>query len=99
MREKVTRAVYTAVRAIGEDFDIAPLKVPDEATRLFGAKSGVDSVTLVSLIAEVEDQLAEVTGQALVLADERAMSQTRSPFRRVNTLIDYICERLQEEDA
>lgn len=95
MREKVKKAVYSAVQTIGGDFDIDALKSPGEETRLFGAKSGVDSVTLVTLIAEVEDVLAESTGQSIVLADEQAMSQSRSPFRRVGTLIDYIVERME----
>jgi hypothetical protein len=31
----------------------------------------------------------EQFGGSLVLADERAMSQTRSPFRTVGSLADY----------
>jgi len=34
----------------------------------------------------------EQHGVALVLADERAMSQTRSPFLSVGTLADYVCQ-------
>lgn len=73
------------------------LKSVDEDTRLYGAKSGLDSITLVTLIAEVEDRLEADFGQAPTLADERAMSRQRSPFRRVGSLIDHAAELLQEE--
>lgn len=98
MREKVAKVIIGAVKTIGEDFDIDILKAPDEETRLFGAKSGVDSVTLVTLIAEVEDSLAEAFDDSIVLADDRAMSQSRSPFRRVGTLVDYATELLNKAE-
>jgi len=96
MREKVAQSVLNAVKTLGEDLALPALQNADEETRLFGAKSGVDSVALVTLIAEVEDSLAEDFGQAVILADERAMSQKSSPFRRVGTLIDYATALLQE---
>lgn len=98
MREKVANVVIVAVKTIGEDFDIESLKNPSDETRLLGAKSGVDSITLVTLIAEVEDCLAEAFDTTVILADERAMSQSRSPFRRVETLIDYATELLNKSE-
>ncbi|WOO42935.1 hypothetical protein [Rubellicoccus peritrichatus] len=98
MREKIANVIIEAVKTIGEDFDIDVLKKPNEETRLFGAKSGVDSVALVTLIAEVEDALADTFDDPIVLADERAMSQSRSPFRRVGTLIDYVIELLDKSE-
>ncbi len=59
-------------------------------TRLFGGDRPLDSTALVSLVVEVEQQVNERCGSAIVIADDRAMSQTRSPFRSVESLADYI---------
>lgn len=61
-------------------------------TALLGRAAVLDSLGLVQLIIEVELQLAERYGLSVTLADERAMSQQRSPFRTVATLADYIME-------
>ena len=47
-------------------------------------------MALVNLILDVEDAVRTRFGVSLTLADERAMSQTRSPFRTVGTLAEYI---------
>lgn len=65
-------------------------------TRLYGSRSGLDSLRLVSLMADLEGRLAETFGVDLILADERAMSQTRSPFRTVGTLAEYIVGLLDD---
>jgi acyl carrier protein len=56
---------------------------------LFGAPSPLDSLGLVALLIDIEEAFA-TAGHAIVLSDERAMSQARSPFRRVSSLVDYI---------
>ncbi len=91
-RQIVLTEVIKAVRALGEELENESLINSDEDTPLFGTKSGVDSLTLVSLIADVEDHLSSELNLDFVLADERAMSRRHSPFRYVKTLVDYICE-------
>jgi acyl carrier protein len=56
---------------------------------IFGDGSPLDSLGLVSLLIEIEDQLA-ARGWTVSLSDERAMSQKRSPFRDVPSLVAYI---------
>ena len=65
-------------------------------TRLFGKQGVFDSIGLVSLIVEVEQAVAELTGKAVTLADDRAMSQQHSPFRNVGTLADYTLTLVHE---
>ena len=55
----------------------------------FGPTSALDSLGLVALLLDIEEALQE-RGCAVVLSDERAMSQTRSPFRTVASLTAYI---------
>lgn len=70
-----------------------------EDTPLFGSTSPLDSAGLVSLVIEVEQQLNERSGSTILIADDRAMSQTRSPFRTIGSLADYIQTLLAEQRA
>ena len=64
--------------------------VADLTTRLLGPQSVLDSLGLVTLIVEVEDRLRSDHGISLTLANDRAMSQTKSPFLTVQTFSEYI---------
>ncbi|GAP08613.1 hypothetical protein ATHL_03518 [Anaerolinea thermolimosa] len=75
------------------------LPVLGEETRLIGQGAILDSLGLVSLIVEVEQRLSDELGINLILADERAMSQKRSPFRSIGALADYICDLIAEQGA
>ncbi len=75
----------------------AALPEINEETRLIGQNAILDSLGLVSLIVEVEQHVADDLGVTLILADERAMSQKRSPFRSIGSLADYICDLVAEQ--
>ncbi len=68
-----------------------------EETRLIGQDAVLDSMGLVSLIVDVEQTIDQEYGLTLILADERAMSQKRSPFRSVRSLTDYILQLIEEQ--
>jgi acyl carrier protein len=68
-----------------------------EAAALIGNDSVLDSIGLVALVVEVEQRLFQEHNLSLALANERAMSQRRSPFRTVATLTDYVCLLIEEE--
>jgi acyl carrier protein len=62
---------------------------------LFGDGSPLDSLGLVSLLIDVEEALQD-RGFQVTLSDARAMSQTKSPFRNVTALVEYIHEHLPQ---
>ena len=90
MRERIQEIVFTALRELQDEGSIAADVQLTPDLRLFGAKSALDSLGLVNLIASVEEKIASAFGKNLVLADEQAMSQTRSPFRTVDAFTDHI---------
>jgi hypothetical protein len=61
---------------------------------IFGPGGVLDSLALVSFLADLEYRLAEEFGHSVVLASEQAMSRSRSPFRDAKALTDYIIELL-----
>ena len=70
-----------------EEKNILPLSLDLE---LFGKDGRLDSLGLVNLIMCIEEKFEEHTGSSIVIADEKAMSQSNSPFRSVNTLAEYM---------
>jgi len=96
MKDEILKIVLECLKAQAAGVDSPELQAPDMTTRLYGAKSALDSIALVTLIADIEEKISEEFGKDIVLADERAMSQTRSPFGRVGTLVEYIEQLLEE---
>ena len=85
----------TYVQAVPEETE--PPDGDREATRLFGQGASLDSLGLVVLLLDVEQQINDRFDTLISLMDERAMSQTKSPFRSIGTLADYV-EALISED-
>ena len=88
-RPKIQGIILRSIVAanLGRDED-SRLDVSPDAP-LFGAESPLDSLGLVALLIDIEEAFAS-EGHTVVLSDERALSQRRSPFRSVASLGDYI---------
>ena len=88
--ENIVAAIYRAVDWINGELppDRQLIKAPE--TRLLGSQSVLDSMQLVSLIVTIEREVEDAFGDALTLADERALSMEASPFRTIQSLADYI---------
>jgi acyl carrier protein len=69
----------------------------EEGTRLYGPEGLLDSLRLVSLVLDLEQEINDRMDTAITIADSRAMSQQRSPFRSVGSLTDYIVRLLADE--
>ena len=44
----------------------------------------------MGLIVLVEEKVEDASGRSITLADERAFSMERSPFRTLGSLVDYV---------
>jgi acyl carrier protein len=99
MKQKAFEVVAKAVAELAEDTGFPALVNPVESTPLFGSDDGIDSLSLVRLVADIERAAARELGKKVVLADERAMSRRNSPFRTVGTLGELLHERLGEVHA
>jgi len=84
--------VLHRLQVLGKELERPQLSAADEQTRLFGDGAVLDSMGLVTLIADLEEDIYRECGSLVTLADEKAMSRLTSPFRRVNLLADYILE-------
>ena len=98
MKKKVRTLVCDAVEELNAELtDDQQLDTKNE-TPLIGRSAKLDSLGLVRLIVAVEEQIRDNLDVRLTLADERAMSQSSSPFRTLGTLQAYILQLLSERD-
>jgi acyl carrier protein len=96
MKHQVLEIICNCLRDLNTVYNSPDLENPTGQTRLIGAKSSLDSVGLVNLIADIEESISRQFGKEVVLADERAMSRSHSPFRHVEALAELVVERLEE---
>ena len=96
-RSRITDIVLRAMtianlsRVHQQQLEISP------TASLFGAPGPLDSLGLVALMIDIEEAFS-TEGRPIVLSDERAVSQKRSPFRDVPSLVTYIGHLLDEQD-
>ena len=94
-KAKIQEIIYNAIvmtNNIREENNQIPLL---ETAELYGANGHLDSMGLVVLLIDIEESLLDEDLQ-VTLSDERAMSQSKSPFRNVQALVDYIDALLKE---
>jgi acyl carrier protein len=96
-KEAIQAIILQALKNLNEE------RGPDEQlhidlnTRLFGVDAVLDSLSLVSVIVDVESAVSDQSGRDISLTDDNAMSQSVSPFTDVNTLAAYIELLLSEK--
>ena len=95
MQEKVLELVREAVEDLNEELQYESLNAPTPETPIFGDDDGIDSLSLVRLVVDLEQRVQESLGTEVSLTDERAMSARRSPYRSVGALTDFIVERIE----
>ena len=98
-KEQVLQLVLSTVSQEADDVGYDELRAPTAETPLFGGDAGVDSLSLVRLVAAVERAAQARFGKNVVLADEKAMSMRNSPFRTAGALAELLFARLGAVDV
>ena len=95
-RKSIENLIITSVKEINEQLPQEQQLEKSTKTVLFGKDGKLDSLGLVTLLVKIEQNIEDEFDVSLTIADERAMSQKRSPFRTIGTLADYIDMLLNE---
>jgi len=95
-KEKITQVIFRVIDEINRELAENQRIGKSMATALLGKSAVLDSLGLVNLIVMVEEEIEEQFGVNITLADERAISQERSPFRTIGTLVEYTNMLLKE---
>jgi len=95
--EAVEAVIAASLHELRADLGLPEWTPLSPETELLGGASDLDSMALVHLIADLEGRLEERFQLSWILADERALSRRRSPFRTIGSLRDFIIETTPEE--
>jgi len=98
MSEKIEKIIIDTLVEFNEELEHENLKNPNSKTKLYGTNAALDSLALVSFITDVEERISDEFDRDIVLADEKAMSATTSPFRNVESLTFYIASLLESDE-
>lgn len=98
-RDQLLEMVIECARQVADEQDLDLPPDPSGDTSLMGKKATFDSVGLVSLVLAVEEAIQDRYDVAVTLADERALSERRSPFRSLGSLAEYAGRQLEAERA
>lgn len=91
-KNEIVELVISQVENLNNSLDISDKIVVTPQTILFGTNSSIDSLSLVSVVVDLEMFLSDHIGKEISLTDDRAMTREISPFDSITTLADYIYE-------
>ena len=90
--------IQIVIKCIDEYFDSQDIsESASKNTVLFGNKSMLDSIGLVSVIVDIESKFSDDDIE-ISLTSEKAMSRRNSPFRTISTLAEFIKEQIEGND-
>lgn len=70
-----------------------------EQTILFGMGSCIDSLSLVSIIVDLEMHFSDILAYEISLTNDNAMAREKSPFTSVTSLVEYIEELINSKNV
>ncbi|SCZ76064.1 hypothetical protein [Acidaminobacter hydrogenoformans] len=97
MEERVKEIIAEAFEELNAQMDADDQILFDEDLNLIGSKGILDSLSFVTLIAIIEDLISEHLDKSIIIVNDKAFSQDRSPFHSVSSLTHYITDLLMEE--
>jgi len=97
IRDRVEEVVMASLTDVLEEFE-SDFKVTPKS-RIYGGDSPLDSMAVVSMIVDLEGRLEEELDFYVSISDERAMSQKRSPFQDVASMVEYLLILYEESQS
>ena len=98
-RDTIAGIIKDAIVELNEELDYDQLRAPNDATVLFEGDDSLDSLSLVSLIVDIEARVGDNFEVEVVLASEKAMSMKNSPYRNVGALTQFVLDELSGEQS
>jgi len=94
--EQVETLIRDAIANLNEELPEGDRVDAKPSTVLFGIGAEIDSLSLVSLVVDIESALSDQYDLDIALADEEATARPVLPFSTVQALEEYILERANE---
>ena len=97
-KQTIYELVINQVKQLNETLPENQRFTVNEKTILFGDGSNIDSLSLVSVIVDLESLFSDEYDHNISLTDDRAMTREISPFENISSLVDYIFEVVNEDE-
>lgn len=89
-RDEIINVIYEVIKITNLERD-ASEQIPIDPNVIFmGPEAILDSISLVSIIVDIESSISERVGFEVALTDDDAINQPVPPFTSPNLLADYI---------
>ncbi len=88
-KNDIKQIIFDAIAMANHSRDENEAIPISDDTELYGTNGHLDSMGLVAFLIDVEESLMDNDIQ-ISLSDERAMSQSNSPFQNVESLTSYV---------
>lgn len=95
--DRITRAIFDAIDEVNEQLSEGSRLEKSGDTVLYDRSGKLDSLGLVNLIVATEQKIEDEFDVAVILADEKAVSQENSPFKTVGSFAKYIACRMERQ--
>lgn len=99
MQSKIEAIIIKTLKNLADEFEYEGLENPNAQSAIYGGGGGLDSLSLVSFITDLEQTLSDELGLEVILASEKTMSMRNSPFKDVATLTSYILTLTDSNDS
>ena len=91
-KDEIYKTVVKQLEYINETLPEEQKFLVSRETILFGRGSSIDSMSLVSVIVDLEGFFFDEMGMEISLTDDNAMTREISPYDNVSNLVDYLDE-------
>jgi hypothetical protein len=91
-KDEIYKTVVKQLEYLNETLPEEQKFLVSRETILFGRGSSIDSMSLVSVIVDLEGFFFDEMGMEISLTDDNAMTREISPYDNVSNLVDYLDE-------
>ena len=88
--------IYEVIDEINEIGNLEEKLKKSPDTQLYGPDGQMDSMSIVSMITQVEQEVEDRFDTPVSLTSEKGMSQKNSPFKSIKSLVDFIDGELSD---
>lgn len=95
MKEQIVELVHQVIEEMRDSGDLDPGEEITATTPLYGEAGVLDSMGLVSVILTLEQEIESKFDLQIALADEKALSAKRSPYRTIESIAEYAAGEIE----
>ncbi len=96
MKDEIVKIIFESLEEINEDLEYESLNNLSESTEIYGGDEGIDSLSLVRFVTDVEMKVNDKFDSSVLLASEKAMSMRNSPYRNVGNFVEFVLGELKD---